>query len=403
MRQYGINNCDRSNRMRFPFRGYQILIIIMLFMMSLNIVNRFYYAAFLVFVVLVTMKRNELCVPSILIPVFLFSVSLSVFSPASSGSVLSFLKQYTYPMCVIVGYNLVSSNKADIAQKQVNFITIALASGACCHYFLNMLKNIGETGGRNTIDIWTNTVIAATGQAALACMMIAVTAAFLFSRSTIKVRLCMFTILLGIIYYNLTLAGRTLFVLLAVAFVIAFVAKIVMLHNFVKRIRLIVAAGAVLLVTIAIVSTNTFGVKDTIIQSNFYNRFFQKNAAEDISEDSRFERKIQFIERLDEHLWGGNNIKAEIGFAHDIILDTYDEAGVFAMLFILIFLVDMIRKGYVLCRARKVDEQTKIMILCLMSVVMMEFMIEPILAGMPWLLANCCVIYGAYSRLAGLI
>lgn len=402
MQRYSVRNNDKSSSL-FPFIGYQIAVVILLFMMSMNVVNRFFYLAFFAAMVCIIMQRNALRVSGTLIPTICFSISLCAFSPSTGGSVLGFIKQFTYPLCTLIGYNLVSSNRSNVAEKQAVGLTVALASGACGHYFLNMLRNWGGAASRNTIDFWTNTVIAATGQAALACMMVAVAAGFLFSDASRQIKLCMLAIMVGIVYYNLMLAGRTLFILLAVALLIGFISRLVTLRNSFKRLKLFATVMVICLLVIVIFSTNVFGVQDTIIESNFYSRFFAKNAGEEIEDDGRFEKKIEYIRRMDEHLWGGKNIHAEIGSAHDIIFDTYDDSGIFALIFILIILSDMIRKCLAICKSKKIADQTKIMIACVMTVIMLEFMVEPILAGMPWLLASYCAMYGAYSRLMELI
>lgn len=403
MQQHGISKYVNSNKSGLSFRGYQIIVVTLLFMMSMNVVNRFFYLAFFAAGVCIIMERNAIRVSGSMIPTICFSISLCAFSPSTGGSVLGFIKQFAYPLCTLVGYNLISSNKSEVAEGQATDLTVILAGGACGHYFLNMLRNWGGAASRNTIDFWTNTVIAATGQAALACMMVAVAAGFLFSESSRWIKIYMFAILVGIVYYNLMLAGRTLFVLLFVALLVGFFARFITLRNSYKRLKLLVSVMIVCLLVMVIFFSNVFGIQDSILESNFYNRFFSKNAGEAIEDDGRFDKKIEYIKRMDKHLWGGKNIHAEIGSAHDIIFDTYDEAGVFALVFILVILIDMLRKCVAICKSRKISDQTKTMLSCVITVVMLEFMIEPILAGIPWLLASYCAMYGAYSRLIELI
>lgn len=382
--------------------GQHKIVVLLLFLMSMNVLNRFYFMAFGGAALLLLLQHDAIRLPRALLPTVLFSLTLVFFSPSASISVLSLMKQFTYPLCTLVGYNLISSSRIERAEKQATEITVVLAAGACGHYLLNMLINWGSSGSRNTTDFWTNTIIAATGQAALACMMLAVAVALIFADTSKKTKMCMAVILAAIIYYNLTLAGRTLFILLAVAFAVGFCARFFTLRNSAKRLKLI-AVVVVICVLVAIIwSTNAFGIRDMVSESNFYNRFFAKNAGEDIEGDGRMEGKVGHIKRMGDYLWGGGNIRAEVGYAHDIILDTYDEAGLVALLSIVIIMIDMLSKCVKICKSRRVSDTAKILIPCVMTVIMLEFMIEPILIGVQWLLASYCVMYGAYSRIAEL-
>lgn len=392
-------NNSKLNSAFFPFEGYQMIVVLLLFMMSLNFVNRFFFAAFFAVAVCIIVNHEAVCISKAMIPTLLFALSLCVFSPNAHESILGFIKQFTYPLCTLVGYNLVSSNRLRRAEQQVTCLIVTLASGAYVHYILNMIKNWGGATSRNTIDFWTNTVIAATGQAALACMMVAVAIALIFSDISKRIKIAMIVILLSIVYYNLTIAGRTLFILLAVTFAIGFLSRFITLHNSVKRLKLVTLVLFTAFLATVLWSTNTFEIRTTFENSNFYNRFFTKNSGEDINEDGRLENKLEYIEQMNKYLWGGKNIHAQIGSAHDILLDTYDEAGIFALLTIVVILVDMLKKCFNICRSPHISDSLKIMTACVISVIMLEFMIEPILAGMAWLLASYCVLYGAYSRL----
>lgn len=381
------------------FFGYQKTIVVLLFMMSMNTWNRMYYFPFIAAIVCAVMQPRSLKLPRALIPTLAFSLSLFLFSPEASKSALGLIKQFTYPLCTLIGYNLISSKKTDFAEKQAVRLTVLLACGSCIHYFLNMLNNWGGTIHRNTIDIWTNTVVSATGQAILACLMIAVASAYLFIDCSRGMKLGMIAVLCGIVYYNFTLAGRTIFALLGIALCVAFIAKFLTMHNSMKRFILLVFTAVMVVFFVGLIYVDFMGVQDAITESNFYRRFFADNAVEVLNEDSRWSRKLMYLERFEESFWGGGHLWEEIGFAHDILLDTYDEAGIFALVSILFVLIDMIKKCFVICKSKKILASTKILLSCVIIVVMSQFMVEPILIGAAWLLADYCVLYGAYTRL----
>ena len=66
---------------------------------------------------------------------------------------------------------------------------------------------------------------------------------------------------------------------------------------------------------------------------------------------TRGERKLAYFEHFSEGIWGGGRINSLVGgYAHDLFLDTYDEAGIFALLGVICF---MARSAYVLLKMLK--------------------------------------------------
>ncbi len=382
----------------FPLEKRAILLI--LFLMALNAFGRFYYMAFFAAALLVIVRYEAIKLPRAMLPALLLSISLCLFSPNASVSLLGLLKQFTYPLCVVIGYNLVDGEKLKKRQSQTTHLTLALALGAYGHYLLNLLLNRGVVAERNMIDFWTRTTLSATGQATMACMIVAVSVAFLFMSNGKTVKVFMVAILVSVLYYNLKLAGRTLLVLMAVALLVAFVMKLAVSESRAARMRLIAGIVAAALIIMIVFLTNAFNLQNVIEESNFYDRFYGKNAM-GISEDGRFDKKLQYISVMLDHPFGGGNIRARVGsYAHDIILDTYDEGGLFAMIAILLMLLDMIIKCARIIRGKRITGDCKILTATFLTVIMLEFMVEPILQGMPWLMASYCVLYGTYGGLA---
>lgn len=375
-------------------------ILLILFLMALNMLGRFYYLAFFAVALLAIVQHEAIKLPRAMLPALLLSVSLCLFSSNASVSLLGLLKQFTYPLCVVIGYNLIDSEDSQTAQGQAIHLTLVLALGAYGHYLLNLLLNRGVVAERNMIDFWTGSTLSATGQATMACMIVAVASAFLFMSNAKSVKAIMVAILASVLYYNLKLAGRTLFVLLGVALLVALVMKIVLSDSHAARTKLIMGTVCAALMIIVLFSTNAFHVQDTIQESNFYDRFYGENAME-LSEDGRLSKKVQYLSVMLNYPFGGGNIHEQIGtYAHDIILDTYDEGGLFAMIAILLILTDVICKCARVIRGKRITDDCKTLIATSLTVIMLEFMIEPVLEGMPWLMASFCVLYGAYGCLA---
>lgn len=399
MHPYGTTRRLHPNASPVFSREYRILLS-MLFLMSLNFVSRFYYMVFFAAMFLLIVQHHAIKLPRAVLPSLLLSISLCLFSPTASASILGLLKQFAYPLCVLIGYNLISSTTTKVAEKQATTVTITLAMGAYVHYLLNLLLNRGMASERNMFDIWTGSTFSATGQAALACMIVAVAMAILFISRKKTVKLLMIAILLSVVYYNLMLAGRTLFVLLGMAFVVAFITHLIVKATRKERLRLLFCTAVCILLLVILLMNNVFGIQEILLESNFYDRFYGSNAMA-INEDGRMEKKLQYLSLMVNYPFGGGHLQKRVGsYAHDIILDTYDEAGFFALIAIVLILADMVIKCMRILRSKRITGDFKILIATYLAVIMAEFMVEPILAGMAWLMAGYCILYGAYGRIA---
>ena len=146
-------------------------------------------------------------------------------------------------------------------------------------------------------------------------------------------------------------------------------------------------------------SINAFGIVDRFVESNFYDRFYGKFSESDISDDGRLPKKLNYLKYMLDYPLGGGNIRKITGYAHDIVLDTYDEAGVFALLAILILLFSDALKCLRMYRNISLCGDTKILFLTVFLLIILQFMLEPILLGTQWLMACYCVISGALSRM----
>lgn len=377
-------------------------VLMVLFLAGMNFRNQYYYFVVLGCVpVLITQKKIAMGTDLLLLLVI--SVSWLVFSPGSRDLITSMIKPFMYPLAYLAGFNFLSYyNKSKPAIKEKKFVTAVtvLALGPFAHYILNMVYNL-DYMGRNTIDVWTNSILSATNQAAMGCLIVGVAVGALFSDKGVIKKLVSVGILAVVMMYNLRLAGRTLFVIIAVAFVAAYA------YVFAKRKDKTVLKKITfwLLISVAglfiLYYNDIFSFKALLGESNFFGRFFGSNKTELLGADSRWRVKIAFLKNFPKGVLGGAKLRGiEFVYAHDIILDTYDEAGIFALLAMVTFLY---RSFAVLFRVLKrsiCGDATKVMLVAVYTAISMQFMVEPILQGVPWLFALFCFIHGMLAHIA---
>jgi flagellar biosynthesis protein FliQ len=93
------------------------------------------------------------------------------------------------------------------------------------------------------------------------------------------------------------------------------------------------------------------------------------------------------------------HFRNETGYAHDILFDTYDEAGILALVAIVGYLAVSFTHMVRTVMDKSLSFVFRNMVLCMYVIVYLEFMVEPILQGMPWIFAVFCLIDGYVGRI----
>lgn len=371
---------------------YHFVITFLLVMAGMNFLNQFFYF-FLAAIVLAIAAHRRIVIDASAVCLMLVGLSWVIFSPTGMDSITNMIKPMLYVLAYFAGacylsYSCKNKNAGEIERIFIR-MTVLLSVGPFIHYLLNMIDNWGVSE-RNTIDFWAKTVLSATNQAAMSCMAISISIGALFAKVEKKYKwLSVAVLLLGAIY-NLTLAGRTIFAIIVIVAVIS----CIYLYVNSKRSRkskivlsiVLIAAGLVLCYIY-----DAFGLKSAIVESNFYYRFFGKNAYHDIESDTRMARKLLFITHFSTGILGGARLRnSGIGYAHDIILDTFDEAGLVAFVAMVVFLIRSGRVFWRFMKLSKIQMASKQIVMSLYIAQLLQFIVEPVLQGAPWMFAMFC-------------
>jgi len=235
-------------------------------------------------------------------------------------------------------------------------------------------------------------------QAAFACLPLAVISAFLLSDTTKWQKVWAIVGLIVIIAYNLVLAGRTIFMMIGLSFVCASLYMFLMSGKKMKfRVKTIIIFAIAMVGIILLYVYDIFGIKTAIMQSNFYERFFGEWGG-DIKHDSRFDYKILYLKNMWGNFFGGQPIYNSIAhYAHDLFLDTYDYAGIFALIAVIGYILLSLRHCWKCISDKTIDFKFRQVVFCVYFICYLEFMIEPILLGMQWLFAIFCLFDGLVS------
>ena len=379
------------------------MVLFLMFLAALNLVNRYFFCVYIAVAVFLLTPGRKVQLNSAVGSLLLFGLSMLIFDPASRDSILSPLKPFAFVLCYIMGYGVFHKQK-DVGfahiegEKNVSVAVYTLAGGTMLHFLLNMLTNWGSASRSEIIDFWTQSFWGATGQATVACLTVGVSIALLFSKAGKLKKSIAVGALALIIAYNLILAGRTLFLLI----IIVSVAAVLFVCKTEKRRG--VKIVAVTLVAVAVLgfvySIDLFGIKTAFESSNFYYRFFGGKYTQGLDEDSRMAYKLEYLKRFLDYPWGGEKIRSEFGeYAHDLYLDTYDEAGIFAFIAIIVYILSSLLRMVRCIRNKRFSQEIRLLVLCTYLICNIQFWVEPIMRGEPWLLAIYCFIDGAVTRL----
>lgn len=382
--------------------GYRVLLIL-LFLCAMNFQAKFFYILFTATAVAVLVFRNRRVDAYFFLYVFLAVLMMLYNIP---NGLKAMFRCLAYPMAYYIGMSFFSLPRTNqnvfgldisIAQKIMFQVLAVLASGAFAHYFCNLILNFGRTLGRNGNDIWSGEMLSATGQAALACLMVGLAVALIIAPMKKRDVILGVTAAVCVLVYNFMLAGRTLIIMMILVILVGLIYISKESRGTNKTFKIVAWTAVAFSIVIIVYTLNIGGMRDIIESSNLYMRFFG-SASMDIAETSRLEAKLAFIKDMINYPLGGEHMHAKYGYAHDILLDAYDQYGiiVFALLFTII--VDGIRNVWYFCKIRVIDTPIRVAYLCTFCAMLLEFMVEPILNGMQWLFVCFCILNGVIGR-----
>lgn len=379
------------------------MVLFLMFLAALNLINRYYFCIYIAGGIFLLTPNRKVQLNSSVASLMLLGISMLIFDPASRDSILSVAKPFAFVLCYVMGYGLFNKGPDTYftrvkGEKNVSLVIYTLAGGTMLHFLLNMITNWGSDSRDKIIDFWSQSALSATGQATIACLGIGVSVALLFSKAGKMKKIIGAAALALAVAYNLILAGRTLFALIIIVAgaAVLFVCKTEKRRGF-KIVAITLAFVAVIAFAYNI---NAFGMKTTFESSNFYYRFIGGDYTQGLDEDTRMEHKLVYLERFLDYPWGGEKIRNEYGdYAHDLYLDTYDEAGIFALLAIIIYIFSSLTRMVKCIRNKRFSQELRLLIFCIYLICNIQFWLEPIMRGMPWLLAAYCFIDGAVTYL----
>ena len=376
-------------------------VMLLLFLAAMNFKMKFFYFVFAAFFVYCLLSLRVTVSDKAFFYVLL-AVVMAIY--CLKDGLLAGIRVCAFPISYILGYNLIGeaekSADCDGAERAAGWtkkLILAMAAGAFFHLMLNFARNYGTAAARNTIDIWSGEIMSATGQAALAVLMLSAGTAFLLYPGRKTERWFGLAVVGFIMAYNMILSGRTLVMML---FILLVSGLIFLRWQKQKISKIVLWLGGIGLIFLLAAIFNVGGLGDAIIHSNLYQRFFTADAELGLMETGRTEIKQFYLQNFYKYPFGGLNMRKKYGFSHDLLLDGYDEYGILAALPLIVILWYSVRNLWEIVKNPAGDMHMKVLLVCMYLGLYMEFCMEPVFAGMPWLFVCFCVLNGCTERLA---
>lgn len=379
------------------------LTLSILFILSMNFLNKFFILT-LVFIgfLLINRLNSKLFFNRNFIFLMFFCSTYVIFGSRNSEVIYginAIFKIFLYLASYFTGVILLKYTDFRINKELIKYL-LAIAFGTCIHGILNFIINYKRYGLFSSVhaftDIWTNQIRATTGQNVTFCIFIGALFYLVYIQKKVALKIIAILTLTCIILYNFMTAGRMVFFILLLVFSICGMAYIKLSKN--KSFRtmsyiLITITGLVILFNL-----NVFGIKDLWLQSSLYMRVSLKGNYWGVMEDSRLDRVTLYLDNLSYYPFGGNYMRSRFSYAHNLILDTYDTVGIVSTLFLLAFLINSIKNVLKIFNNKHISLEIKILLIGIFSAVIIQFMIEPILEGSPWLFVLYCMMTGMVDR-----
>lgn len=269
-------------------------------------------------------------------------------------------------------------------------LVVVLAAGMCIHGLLNwvaMLRSelmITYAYQRLSVDFWRDTVVSVTVTGMFFTFATGLSIGALFSKTKKKTKVLAVITLVACLAATIFFANRTLLVVAAIMLAGYFVATLLSARiSAPKKALLLFALGMLLVLLVAALVANWFGITDKIMSLKIIQRM-------DEDEGGRLNVWKLFFEdnAFVKYPMGGGQIarSSGMGYLHNLWLDVYNRTGVLSFIMIVIFTVLMAGRYFVF-RKQMLHSNRTVECTCITAMLIatvLNCMVEPIIEANPY-------------------
>lgn len=300
------------------------------------------------------------------------------------------------PIAFLLGYNYYES----VSEKDIVSCYLAVAFGMATHSILNFVMTVAKTGFRFSNlsifeDFWSRTTTTTTGMMSNFVLFLPL---LIFAMVQRKKYYALIPVVALGVFMGVITGNRTTLFLFVVATVVGMIIVFVNGQRKLGFALVAIIAGLLLFLLLAYLF-NWFNLKSLYDNSYLVYRFNINRAnGESLLETQRWDTKGMYISKMLDYPWGGGKLREVIGgYAHDIWLDTWSWGGCVAFIILIGYLALFI---YRMIRFIRMAEElsTKVLFSGYLVILFIQYLIEPIIQGAPWLFISAALFDGMISR-----
>lgn len=327
------------------------------------------------------------------IPVFdfvvygLFSIAgilASVIFFGAKESIKAFVPILTFLAAAAV-IAIVKDKKAFI-KRFIFVLFLAYSIQIALLYFYNL--SAARPGERTLISLWGDKLISVTVVAVLCSFVIGFSISKLFN-VTKSLRCIFYTIPLSIVFLiNIMTSTRTPFLVFAIALFFTFILYVFYTKKSVRN-GVLLSVTSIVLIFGVVFGFNLFGIRTTIMSSSIVGRVEESGL-----NNGRGTIFINHLKSMNMSFFGGSVISAKYGFAHNIVQESYDLYGIFALIAIILIIFGFLRTLYLGIRKK---DLLIFYIGPIYFAILPQLLSEPIIEGYPVFFWNIIFINTLYK------
>lgn len=375
-------------------------IVLLCFAVSLFDLAGYIFAAVLLVTLFYNVKHIRISTPELALmgfAVFYFAMHAFYSSVGIEGLILYLAGPWG---AYLIGKQYVMRSRD---QRPLLTLAVVLAAGMCLHGLLNwvaVLRSdhmLSYAYQRISVDFWRGEEVSVTVTGMFFAFATGLSIGALFSQTKKITKLLALAILIACIAATVFFANRTLVLIVAILLVAYLGATLLtsQIHP-TKKALLIFGVGLLLILVVAALVGNWFGITDKIMSLKIIQRMDEKEGGR-MGAWALFFEDYAFIR----YPMGGGLIaeNGDRGYLHNLWLDIYNHAGVFAFAMIVIFTILMVAR-YFRFRQQMKHHHRNLECTCITAFLLatvLNCMVEPIIEANPYYFLIVLMVLGGMN------
>jgi len=374
-----------------------------LFLFSLNFFgkgNIFFLLLIVNALIIGFLSGNRFILDKGFIYIILFSISyfiiLQFYRTIDLYSIFIFL---VAPIAAYILGQLVVSQSCSLIRNYIYIIAI----GNFLHGFFNVIYttilfgfSIYFSGLRGFPDIWSREILTATLQGTYYTLVVSL----LFYSIVIRKENFLFSYMIIImaffsLFVSALMGNRTLLFIMGIVFLVSLIVYFLLEQRKIRIIKIFMSIFILSLILYVLYATNTFALREIVEGSLLVGRM-KYSITQD---DPRFSVYSWAFKQLFDYPMGGYRMYlGGLKYAHNLWLDVLFATGLIPFIFLSLFSINVSINVYKLIKLASLPISLRLLLFGIYAGYILNFMVEPILEGVPIMFVSFCLISGMLSK-----